>query len=73
MEDGVPATHEAWQRAHDLGISPDPTTGVLTVPMGRDIGLMGGQPGAAANHPILTNVTIFLVPGTNQLVTAFPS
>ncbi|QSQ14916.1 RHS repeat-associated core domain-containing protein [Myxococcus landrumensis] len=70
-DDGVAVTNEAWARAHALGLTPD-STGMLNVPMGRDVGLLGGQPGAAANHPLLTSVTIIVVPGTNKLITAYP-
>ncbi|AGC46191.1 hypothetical protein MYSTI_04902 [Myxococcus stipitatus DSM 14675] len=70
-DDGVAVTQEAWARAHTLGLTPD-STGRLNVPMGRDVGLLGGIAGAAANHPLLTSVTIIVIPGTNRLITAYP-
>ena len=71
MEDGVAATHEAWQKGHEQGIAIQ-SNGFFEVPMGRDVGLAGGQSGLAANHPLLNGVRIILQPGTNKLITAYP-
>jgi hypothetical protein len=68
--DGVDITNQAWQRAQDLNIAPD-INGTLTVPMGTPTGYAGGYnatPGNAFN-----SVTIKVIPGTNKLVTSFPT
>lgn len=67
--DGVDTTNRAWERAQDLGLKPD-ATGKLVVPMGEVVGSAGGK--AAASGQLFTNTTIFVVPGTNQIITAYP-
>ena len=71
LEDGVAATHEAWRKGHEQGIAIQ-SNGFFEVPIGRDVGLAGGQNGLAANHPLLNGVRIILQPGTNKLITAYP-
>ena len=70
LEDGVSVTNEAWARAQSLGLSPN-GKGDLTVPMGRQVGWLGGKAGSEAAVP-LDAVTIHVVPGTNKLITAYP-
>jgi len=65
------ATNEAWSKGNDLGLTPD-ASGAMTVPMGRQVGVAGGVEGSAAYVP-LDSVTIIVVPGTNRLITAYPS
>jgi RHS repeat-associated protein len=71
LEDGVAVTDEAWAKAGRDGLSPD-AQGKLVVPMGRQVGWAGGSEGAAAAVP-LDNVTIHVKPGTNEIITAYPS
>ncbi|HXO42200.1 MAG TPA: RHS repeat-associated core domain-containing protein, partial [Thermoanaerobaculia bacterium] len=71
LGDGVGLTNEAWARAQQLGLKPS-AQGVLTVPMGRQVGWAGGQEGSEAAVP-LSNVTIIVKPGTNQIITAYPT
>jgi len=70
FDDAVDVVNEAWARAHTLGLSP--SNGTLTVPMGRQVGIAGGIEGSAAYIP-LDSVTIKVVPGTNKIITAYPS
>jgi hypothetical protein len=70
FDDGVTVTDEAWARAQSLGLKPD-ATGTLKVPMGRQVGVLGGVEGSTAYVP-LDAVTIKVVPGTNKLITAYP-
>lgn len=67
--DGVDVTNRAWQRAQDLGLAPD-AGGTLVVPMNDVVGRAGGL--AADTGRIFYDVTIKVVPGTNQIITAFP-
>ena len=71
LDDGVAVTNQAWKRANALGLKPD-ASGLLVVRMNRQVGWAGGQQGAGAAVP-LDSVTIRVVPGTNQIITAFPS
>jgi RHS repeat-associated protein len=70
FDEGVAVTNEAWARAQHLGLAPD-AQGKLTVPMGRQVGWLGGSAGSEAAVP-LDAVTIFVVPDTNKLITAYP-
>jgi RHS repeat-associated protein len=70
FDDGVTVTNEAYARAQDLGITPK--NGIYEVPMGRQVGAGGGRSGAQGFLP-LNKVTIVVVPGTNKLITAYPS
>jgi len=70
FDDGVRVTNEAWARGQSMGLSPD-STGSLTVPMGRQVGVSGGVEGSEAYVP-LGSVTIKVVPGTNKLITSYP-
>lgn len=70
FDDGVKVTDEAWERAQQLGLTPD-KTGKVTVPMQRQVGVAGGVEGSAAYVP-LNSVTIQVVPGTNKIITAYP-
>lgn len=67
-EDGVKLTNEAWQRAHDLGLTPN-ANGELNVPMGRVIGNSGGSLG---NGSPLSDIMIIVRPGTNEIITGYP-
>jgi RHS repeat-associated protein len=69
-DDAVDVINEAWSRAQQLGLEPN--AGTLVVPMGRVVGVAGGQVGAQAYLP-LTDVTIIVRPGTNQIITGYPS
>lgn len=66
--DGVDITNKAWERAQDLGISPN-ASGELVVPMGQTVGVTGGALGTGAP---LTNVRICVVPGTTNIITSMP-
>jgi hypothetical protein len=66
--DGVEVTNEAWAKAQHLGIAPD-ETGKLVVPF-EGAGIQGGKFG---NGEKLNNVTIHVVPGSNKIITAYPS
>ena len=66
--DGVDITNKAWDEAQRLGLKPD-ETGKLVVPY-KNAGKSGGKNGTGET---LNNVTIFVVPNTNQIITAFPS
>jgi len=66
--DGVDITNKAWDEARRLGLKPD-DTGTLVVPY-KNAGKQGGKTG---NGEALNNVTIHVVPGTNQIITAYPS
>jgi RHS repeat-associated protein len=68
-------TEEAWCKAHLMKIPrrKDKRTGsdLLTVPMGRQVGWMGGAEGSKAAVPT-HSVEIVLLPGTNKLITSYP-
>jgi len=66
--DGVDITNKAWSEAQRLGLKPD-ETGTLVVPYNN----AGKQGGKAGNGQALNNVTIHVVAGTNQIITAYPS
>ncbi|MBK6296057.1 MAG: hypothetical protein IPF55_18785 [Rhodoferax sp.] len=66
--DGVDVTNKAWERAQDLGMSPN-ASGELVVPMGQTVGVSGGALGTGAP---LTSVRIIVTPGTTSIVTAMP-
>lgn len=66
--DGVDVTNKAWERAQDLGMSPN-ASGELVVPMGQTVGVSGGALGTGAP---LTSVRIIVTPGTTNIVTAMP-
>lgn len=66
--DGVDITNKAWERAQDLGISPN-AGGELVVPMGQTVGVSGGALGTGAP---LTNVRILVAPGTTNIITSMP-
>ncbi len=68
--DGVDLTNEAWQKAQANGMKPD-ADGTLKVPMGKIVGRSGG--GEAHLGKLFYNLEIKLVPGTNKIITAFPS
>ncbi|NAT24519.1 RHS repeat domain-containing protein, partial [Pseudomonas syringae] len=68
--DGVDLTNEAWGKAQANGITPD-ADGTLKVPMGKIVGRSGG--GEAHLGKLFYNLEIKLVPGTNKIITAFPS
>lgn len=67
--DGVDLTNKAFRRAQDLGIVPD-AHGTLTVPMGEIVGRAGGAAGSSGQ--LFYTIEIKLVPGTNQIITAYP-
>ena len=71
--DSVALTKEAWERAQQMGIQRVAENGaeVLYVPMGRQVGWLGGQAGAQTAIPLDT-VKIVLKAGTDKLITAFP-
>jgi hypothetical protein len=67
--DGVDTTNKAWERAQDLGISPN-ANGELVVPMGGQVvGTSGGSLGTGAP---LYNVKIIVQPGTSNVITSMP-
>ncbi len=72
-DDPVYTTLEAWQRVQLLKISPIRQRNgndCYVVSMGRAVGWKGGS--AGTGQPF-SNVTIIVVPSTNQVVTAYPS
>lgn len=66
--DGVDITNKAWNRAQDLGISPN-ANGELVVPMSNPIGVSGGALGTGAS---LSSVKIIVSPGTTNIITSMP-
>ncbi|WP_208996585.1 hypothetical protein, partial [Methylobacterium indicum] len=73
-DDPIQTTNRAWAEAVKNGITP--TIGpngnwIYDVPY-PNAGLQGGRVGASASNPILNNVRIVTLPGTNTVVTAFP-
>jgi hypothetical protein len=67
----VSIVNEAWSTAQKAGLRAGPN-GILTVPMDRQVGILGGMAGSEAYVP-LNRVEIVLVPGTNKLITAYPT
>jgi hypothetical protein len=43
----------------------------MNVPMGRQVGWLGGQEGSEAAVP-LNSVTVVVIPGTNKIITGYP-
>ena len=68
--DGVDITNQAWDRAKKLGLKPD-SNGTLKVPMNKVVGRSGGQ--AADAGELFYNVEIKVVPGTNKIITSYPT
>ena len=66
--DGVDITNRAWDRAQDLGITPN-SNGEIIVPMGEQVGVSGGSLGKGAP---LSRVRIIVEPGTNNVITSMP-
>jgi hypothetical protein len=66
--DGVDKTNKAWERAKELGLSPN-AKGELIVPMGQQVGTSGGALGTGAP---LSNVRIIVEPGTSNIITSMP-
>lgn len=66
--DGVAITNDAWAKAQSLGLKPD-AQGTLVVPF-PNAGISGGANG---NGSTLNNVTIHVVPNTNNIITSYPS
>jgi hypothetical protein len=67
--DGVDTTNKAWQRAQDLGISPN-ANGELVVPMGGQV--VGTSGGSLGTGTPLYNVKIIVQPGTSNVITSMP-
>lgn len=69
--DPVLTTQQAWQQVQLQGIRPVLENGLdtYTVPMGGRVGWQGGANGSGA---ALTNVKIFVKPGTTKIITAYP-
>jgi|GEM_PF-6590035 len=65
--DGVDMTNKAWKKAQELGLKPD-KDGSLVVPF-NNAGREGGKLGKGEK---LDKIQIYVVPGTNQIITAFP-
>jgi len=65
---------EAWKLARSRRIRPavEGERSSCTVEMGRRIGFLGGQTGAARKHPPLSRVFIVFETGTTNIITAFP-
>lgn len=71
----ITQVEDAWIIAKQQGIIPTLDkygNWMYTIPA-PGAGLMGGVKGAKLGYPILNNVTIVTKPGTNHVVTAFPS
>ena len=64
----------AWKLAQTKGIKPrrEGNRSSLLVPMGKRVGYLGGQAGAARGKPPLNKVFIVIKTGTSELITAFP-
>lgn len=67
-DDGVTTTNKAWNRAQDLGLSPN-ASGELVVPMGETVGTSGGRLGTGLP---LSSVRILVQPGTSNIITSMP-
>ncbi|UXM96196.1 RHS domain-containing protein [Bartonella sp. HY329] len=71
----ITQVEDAWAIAKQQGIIPTLDkygNWKYTIPA-PGAGIMGGVEGAKLGNPILNNVTIITKPGTNHVITAFPS
>ncbi len=69
--DGVDLTNKAWEEAKRLNLSPD-ANGTLVVPF-NNAGRAGGSNAVGNPEQLLNNITIQMIPNTNQIITAYPS
>jgi hypothetical protein len=67
---------EAWLKAQRGGPGVirriEDNSEVYIVHMGRRIGYVGGQAGAAAGKPAAEHIKLILKRGTNEVITAYP-
>ena len=73
FDDGIRVTEEAWKIAVSKGIKGVHKGGVVeyTIPMGRQVGYLGGVAGSRAAVQ-LNSVKIIVRAGSNKVITAFP-
>lgn len=71
FDDPIKTSEEAWSKRD--GVTPDIKGGreIWDIPMGRNVGVAGGQVGQQAYIPLQT-VRIIVKKGTSEVVTAFP-